>query len=454
MEFYIGRNTTLPLLKLQIVKDGRVDYEKFNELIEGSTIYFSMIDSDTGVIKSHLSKAGFVNKVFDDPNTPTEYYVYYRFSKKDTNKIGRFEGQFLLKSDFGSLILPIREQLFINVTDSSQPYISEESNNPLINNVNIYAIYYGGSIQADYIIQFQYPVPFDVVFSFTNILGTFEGDEIIIPVSLTISGMTTSATTSVSVSGDYTKLNQKSFFRDIRFSTGADINFSFTTNSSFEFTTTPTPTPTPSFTVTPTITPSSPFCPSYELIATPYSAPSAGKTLFTDNQGLNLSGITNPNTFGQNGVMWSLIDRYGNDLLSYYSQLISNDFIITFKQNTNIVQYSGIAGSLTLVNLPQIGLYYVYHDEYNEPLSLTLSSDTNFNLNEYVCISYEIPPSQTPTPTPTETPVSTQNPRPNPSPTPTSTPSIDQLIDPIIIGNQNEYILVGNELYLKFIDPE
>lgn len=400
MEFYIGRNTTLPLLKLQIVKDGRVDYEKFNELIEGSTIYFSMIDSDTGVIKTHLSKAGFVNKVFDDPNTPTEYYVYYRFSKKDTNKIGRFEGQFLVKSNDGSLILPIREQLFINVVNSSEPYLSEVLDTPSLNNVNIYATYYGGSILANYIIEFEYPVSSDVEISFTNVLGVLGGDDISIPVSITITATTTSATTSVSVSGNYTNLNQKSFFKEIKYSTQSEVNFSFVVSSSYQFTITPTPsitiTPsiTPTSTITPTITPSPTptptFCPSFELITSPYSAPQSGKTIFTDIQGFNISGITNPNTFNTNGVMWSLKDINNNDLLYYFSGMSGNSFQLNFVQNNNVVQYSGISGSVSIVNLPEIGLYYVYHDDYNQPLNLTLSSNTNFNVNQNVCITYQI----------------------------------------------------------------
>jgi len=118
MEFYIGKNSTLPVLKMQIVKDGRVGYEEFTSFIESSSIYFSMIDVKTGSIKINLKPAGFVSKTFDDPNTPTEYYVYYKFSQQDTTKVGRYEGQFLFKSDQGTLIAPIRESLYININSS------------------------------------------------------------------------------------------------------------------------------------------------------------------------------------------------------------------------------------------------------------------------------------------------------------------------------------------------
>jgi subtilisin-like proprotein convertase family protein len=118
MEFLIKQNATLPLLKLQVVKDGRSDYNSFMKLIEVSSIFFSMTDLDTGIPKIMSRPAGFVEKTFDDPNAETEYYLYYQFTSTDTNLVGRYEGQFMLRNSDGVLILPIREKLFINVQES------------------------------------------------------------------------------------------------------------------------------------------------------------------------------------------------------------------------------------------------------------------------------------------------------------------------------------------------
>ena len=118
MEFLIKQNATLPLLKLQVVKDGRSDYNNFMKLIEVSSIFFSMTDLDTGIPKIMSRPAGFVEKTFDDPNAETEYYLYYQFTSTDTNLVGRYEGQFMLRNSDGVLILPIREKLFINVQES------------------------------------------------------------------------------------------------------------------------------------------------------------------------------------------------------------------------------------------------------------------------------------------------------------------------------------------------
>ena len=118
MEFYIKKGATLPVLKMQIVKDGRSDYHRFMDLIETSTILFSMVDADTGIPKFLSKPAGFVSKNFINETTPTEYYVYYQFSEKDTNKPGRYEGEFLLRNEQGNLIVPLREKLYITIQDS------------------------------------------------------------------------------------------------------------------------------------------------------------------------------------------------------------------------------------------------------------------------------------------------------------------------------------------------
>jgi hypothetical protein len=118
MEFYIKKNATLPVLKMQVVKDGRSDYNKMMEMIEESSIFFSMVDTETGIPRIVTRPAGFVEKTQMDPNAEYEYYVYYQFAPNDTRKVGRYEGQFLLRNSDGTLILPIREKLYINVQES------------------------------------------------------------------------------------------------------------------------------------------------------------------------------------------------------------------------------------------------------------------------------------------------------------------------------------------------
>jgi hypothetical protein len=119
MEYFINKNSTLPVLKLELIRDGRNDFEKFFELIQNANIYFSMTDVITGVKRIAKKKAG-TQLVLPQSNcTGEEYYITYQFTQKDTCVSGRYSGQFEI--DFldgtGMLLVPIREQLYVNVLD-------------------------------------------------------------------------------------------------------------------------------------------------------------------------------------------------------------------------------------------------------------------------------------------------------------------------------------------------
>lgn len=121
MEFYIKKNATLPVLKMQVVKDGRTGYQQLMQDLEVSTIFFTMIEEGTGIPKIVSAPAEIVGLILPE-GSPTEYYIYFKFTERDTNTPGRYIGQFLIKNDEGNLILPIREELYINIQDS---FISE-----------------------------------------------------------------------------------------------------------------------------------------------------------------------------------------------------------------------------------------------------------------------------------------------------------------------------------------
>jgi hypothetical protein len=121
MEFFIKKNATLPVLKMQVVKDGRSGYLQLMQDLEVSTIFFTMVEVETGIPKIVSAPAEIVNLILPEGSDP-EYYIYFKFTARDTNSPGRYQGQFLIKNDEGNLILPIREELYINIQDS---FISE-----------------------------------------------------------------------------------------------------------------------------------------------------------------------------------------------------------------------------------------------------------------------------------------------------------------------------------------
>ena len=120
MEFFIRQHSVEPILKMQLVQDGRNDFRNFHEKLANSSIYFSMKDTTTGTPKVINRPAGIVAKTPTSVNSPIEYYVYYKWKKKDVRNTGRFEGQFVVyfHQSTKELIVPIRENLYINITDS------------------------------------------------------------------------------------------------------------------------------------------------------------------------------------------------------------------------------------------------------------------------------------------------------------------------------------------------
>jgi hypothetical protein len=118
MEFYITQNSTLPVLKMELDYNGKSSMEEFNSIIENSSIFFSMKNVVDGNYKILNKKASFTNKVFIETNSKVEYYIYYKFNLRDTNKVGRYEGEFVFINDDGTLILPIKEKLYINIVEN------------------------------------------------------------------------------------------------------------------------------------------------------------------------------------------------------------------------------------------------------------------------------------------------------------------------------------------------
>jgi hypothetical protein len=118
MEFFIKKGATLPVLKINVIKDGRSDYDRTMRFLEETDIFFSMVDTETGIPKFTTRPAGVMKKEQIDPTLEPEYYVYYQFTPKDTKSVGRYQGQFLFRNETGILTLPLNQNIFVNVTDS------------------------------------------------------------------------------------------------------------------------------------------------------------------------------------------------------------------------------------------------------------------------------------------------------------------------------------------------
>jgi hypothetical protein len=109
MEFNIRKGATLPYIEVDLIKDGRTDYNYNATNLSGNTIYFYMKDTETGVYKIAKSVA------VHDPINNT---IYYQFTKKNTSEVGRYEGEFKIQTQQGIVVLPIYDKIFINVLPS------------------------------------------------------------------------------------------------------------------------------------------------------------------------------------------------------------------------------------------------------------------------------------------------------------------------------------------------
>jgi len=120
--FYIRKNSQLPILKMKVNNDGRNDYKKIFENLENAAVTFSMKEMDCSSCKWKVfNKQGLIIPVTDSEcGSEQEYYIGYKFSKKETNEAGVYKGEFKIDflDDGCTLIVPIREDLIINILDS------------------------------------------------------------------------------------------------------------------------------------------------------------------------------------------------------------------------------------------------------------------------------------------------------------------------------------------------
>jgi hypothetical protein len=134
MDFFIKKNATLPLLVTRVIKDGRSDFHKYFESLTSTTVNFSMKNVDTQKFK--VINGDCIIKKYTNGETD-EYVVYYQFKNRDTDLIGRYEGEFNIQYSEGKIGLPLKDKIYVNVVDSfAANNLSYSSNTAtIINNI-------------------------------------------------------------------------------------------------------------------------------------------------------------------------------------------------------------------------------------------------------------------------------------------------------------------------------
>lgn len=126
-EFFINQNSLNPVLRMELVDDGKYNYKKsyiYNNAIQNADVTFSMENTSNGVLKISKAKAEIVTAT--SIGCETKQILQYKWKKRDVNEKGVYRGWFEIKfSDdisedgieypTGNLIIPIEDKLIIQI---------------------------------------------------------------------------------------------------------------------------------------------------------------------------------------------------------------------------------------------------------------------------------------------------------------------------------------------------
>lgn len=123
-QFNIVQNATLPYLEMEVINDGRHNFDKIYIALQAADVTFNMIDNNNGIKKIVNKKCNIVP--IEDNGCIEKVKVQYQWNKNDTKEKGQFKGYFkvtfkdnIVMEDItfpkGDLIVPIAEELIINV---------------------------------------------------------------------------------------------------------------------------------------------------------------------------------------------------------------------------------------------------------------------------------------------------------------------------------------------------
>jgi hypothetical protein len=126
-DFYIVRGSLNPVLEMELIADGRYDFQKslINDAIQDSIVTFSMIEEETGLLKISKANANIVLEKND--GCDEKYILQYKWDKRDVSKPGVYKGWFEITFNgnikngdgteypTGNLIVPIEEELRIYI---------------------------------------------------------------------------------------------------------------------------------------------------------------------------------------------------------------------------------------------------------------------------------------------------------------------------------------------------
>ena len=427
MEFFIKKNSTLPKLQVEVIKESRNGYNQLDSLISASTVTFSMYDVESGVYRIAGSPATIKEK-----GDGSGYIVSYKFSKKFTKKIGRFSGFFTITNSEGVYKVPIESQIFITIADS---FVDSEMccrRNKTSNFISLTADYTSGSVISSYTATSDYPVDTEIKITFTNTVVMSDGNNIVNQILLTIlKGQRVGTFISKSLR-DYNLVTGESFYGDISLSTETvSPKFKFIVEPKFDFETTITPTPTASPTPTPTITPSTSITPTPSVTQTVSNTPTITVTktptltpTITSTPSLTQTSTVTPTHTPTNTVTSSITPSLTSSITPTDTPSPTNTPTPSVTSTSTVTPTASVTPSVT--NTPQPTVTISKTPTNNPTPSVTLSITPS--------VTSTVTPTVTNTNTPTQTVTAsvTSSVTPTNTPTSTVTPSVTSTVTPTV----------------------
>jgi len=131
MNFYIKKNSTLPVLTVEVTVDEGTTFRTTNDSFSSSTITFNMKDENTDIYRI-IGKTVTVKEKYTTGDSPFKsYFLETQFTSKETIKVGSFFGEFKIVNSNGTELLPIQDEIIINIIDSFAPIVfPSETPNP------------------------------------------------------------------------------------------------------------------------------------------------------------------------------------------------------------------------------------------------------------------------------------------------------------------------------------
>ena len=127
-QFFIRKGSVNPVLRMELIKDGRYDFKKsmIDNAIQDSVVKFYMKDVETGILKVAKADADIVMAM--EEGCEEKFILQYKWKERDTKKDGIYEGWFEITFngnltengiDYpkGNMIVPIQEKLQIYIVE-------------------------------------------------------------------------------------------------------------------------------------------------------------------------------------------------------------------------------------------------------------------------------------------------------------------------------------------------